>query len=410
MADDPDRAYAIKVRRTNTPLLCSFCAGPASAGDAVRGDGVTTVTICVRCLTACRPLLAFRPDDRLPAPAWIKRRLDRTVVGQERAKRQLAVAVHTHLRRAQLGQDAAFLSKANVLILGPTGTGKTHLVRALARILDLPLHVGDATSLTEAGYVGEDVSSLLSGLLAAAGGDLAAAQRGILYIDEIDKIARRTGSPTNERDVGGEGVQQALLKLIEGCSVDLQVSSGRGRTRRTTFDSTGVLVICGGAFEGLERIVGRRTSQRGMGFSAARTPARAEASLRDVQPEDLHSFGLIPELVGRLPVLAPLDPLDEDQLVRILTEPRDALVDQYQRLLRMDGVDLRFTDGGLRAVAQRCLDLGAGARGLRGVVEEVLLEVMFEAPDRDDLAEVWITAAVVEGRASPLLGLRSETG
>ena len=408
MAADPIRAYAIQVRRADSQLRCSFCAEAAGPGDAVRGDGVASVAICVRCLEACRPLLARRPEDRLPAPAWIKRRLDRTVVGQERAKRQLAVAVHTHLRRAQVGAQAVGLSKANVLLLGPTGTGKTHFVRALARLLDLPLHVGDATALTEAGYVGEDASGLLKGLLQAAKGDLGAAQRGILYIDEVDKLARRSGSATSERDVGGEGVQQSLLKLIEGCTVDLQVPTGRGRTRRVSFDTAGVLVICGGAFEGLDRIIGRRTSRATVGFGA---PHRAATStVMDVRPEDLHRFGLIPELVGRLPVLASLSALDEDQLVRILTEPRDALVAQYQRLLRMDGVDLRFTTGGLRAVASRCLALGAGARGLRGILEEVLLEVMYEAPDRDDLAEVWITAAVVEGHASPLLGLRSETG
>jgi ATP-dependent Clp protease ATP-binding subunit ClpX len=397
-----------RVRRSSQALLCSFCGVTARAGRAVARDAAEGTSICADCLAVCGPLLATTPPTAIPSPTWIKARLDRSVIGQERAKRKLAVAVHTHLRRLDQPDDGVQIGKSNVLLLGPTGTGKTHLVRALARLLEVPLHIADATSLTEAGYVGEDVQSLLVGLVRAAGGDLQRAQRGILYLDEVDKLSTKGNSNHGGRDVSGEGVQQALLRLIEGARVSIQVPALRGPPRTQEFDTSSVLVICGGAFEGLDGLIARRTRARSMGFQAG-APQGPPASV-DVRAEDLHRFGLIPELVGRLPVLATLEPLDEDALVRVLTEPRDALLRQYRRLLLMDGVRLHVTPDGLRAVARRCLELGTGARALRAVMEQTLLDVMYETPSRDDVEDVWITEDVVLGLAAPLLGLRSDTG
>ena len=372
-------------------------------------DSEQVVTICGNCIAGCQALLAEEPDSRPRRPAAIKARLDRYVIGQERAKRQLAVAVYNHAKRALLSTEDLDLAKANVLLIGPTGTGKTHLVRSLARILDVPLHIGDATALTEAGYVGEDVESLLAGLIRAAGGDVARAQQGILYIDEVDKVASRAG-PDNHggRDVGGEGVQQALLRLVEGSTVEVRMDGRGAKAKTVSFDTAGVLVLCGGAFVGLQDIIERRLSHRSLGFGPGRG-ANESASLADVRPDDLQRFGLIPEFTGRLPVIAALTPLDLDDLVAILTEPRDALVKQYRRLFAMDGLGLEFTDGALRAVARSCLQSGAGARGLRAALEAILLEPMFDLPGREDVTDVWITEETVAGGPASVR-LRSETG
>lgn len=393
-------------------LRCSFCHLTTRPGEPAIDDRESVVTICSDCLASCEALLAEDPDSSLPRPTRLKARLDRYVVGQERAKKQLAVAVYNHYKRSALSSPDLELSKSNVLLIGPTGTGKTHLVRSLARLLDVPLHIGDATALTEAGYVGEDVEGLLAGLVRAADGDVLRAQRGILYVDEIDKLASRTGPAVHDgRDVGGEGVQQALLRLIEGTEVEVRLE-GRGRkSNKVKFDTSGVLVICGGAFVGLSRMVERRLVGRRLGFAGKeRANDGAPDLLSRVVPGDLHQYGLIPEFTGRIPVLATLQPLDQEALVNILTEPRGALVRQFQRLFSMDGLRLRFTAGALQAIARSCLDEGTGARGLRAAMERVLQEPMFELPSRDDVDDVWITEDVVAGRGPALLRLRSETG
>ena len=397
------------LRDTHGGLRCSFCLLSTRAGDVAVDHPDQVITICADCVAGCNVLLAEDRDRTPLRPSRIKRRLDRDVIGQERVKRQLAVAVYNHHKRTSLSSSELELPKSNVLLIGPTGTGKTHLVRSLARLLAVPLHVGDATALTEAGYVGEDVESLLAGLLRAADGDLTRAQRGILYIDELDKVASRRGPAAHDgRDVGGEGVQQALLRLIEGTTVEVRVS-GRGTSARTVqFDTSGVLVLCGGAFVGLDRVVRRRTQARSVGFGRARAN-EAAGGLADLRPEDLHAYGLIPEFTGRVPVIATLDPLDEDALVRILTEPRAALVKQYRRLFAMDGLRLQVTEPALRAIAQRCIAAGTGARGLRAELERVLLAPMYELPSREDVLDVWITEDTVAG-APVSLGLRSETG
>ena len=393
MARGPARPYPKGMHRSDAPSTCSFCGVVARRGEAVVGPDVI---VCGDCLTSCDALVGDVLAEAPPPPAWFKDRLDRDVVGHERAKRQLSVAVHTHIKRLQLARDGVELGKSNVLLIGPTGSGKTHLVLSLAKALRVPVFIGDATSLTEAGYVGEDVESLLLGLLTAADDDLERARRGILYIDEIDKLgARNAGGASAGRDVGGEGVQQALLKLIEGREVT--VSRG-ARGPQIRFDTSQLLVICGGAFEGLDAVVARRLDRRRVGFGGGGSSENLRAG---VQAEDLHRFGLIPEFLGRLPVLAQLDPLDEDALVRILTEPRDALVRQYQRLFALDGVDLTFSRDALRAVAREALERGTGARALRGVLEELLLDAMFEVPTQADVISVRV--AVRDGRPAVLM-------
>jgi ATP-dependent Clp protease ATP-binding subunit ClpX len=339
-------------------------------------------------------------------PSRIKARLDEYVIGQERAKRILAVAAYNHYKRLRSRVDLGDveLEKSNILLIGPTGSGKTLLARTLSRILDVPLAISDATSLTETGYVGEDVESVLAALIAAADGRLGAAARGIVYIDEVDKIARREVGSNITRDVSGEGVQQGLLRLLEGTIGGVPREGRRGAQQEMVpFETRDVLFICGGAFNGLDDIVAARTGSAALGFSAQpRSRKGAAEMLRAARPEDLVKFGLIPEFVGRLPVIASLSELSEEDLVRILQEPRNALVRQYQKLFEMDGVDLRFTRGALQQIARLALARKSGARGLRSVVEEVILDVMYELPGRA-VAECVITEETVLGRVKPHL-------
>ena len=393
------------------------------------------VYICSLCIRLCADILKGGDDaltarwggHGLPRPADIKKHLDQYVVGQDKAKRQLSVAVYNHYKRVGVGvggsrresRDSALahveVDKSNVLMLGPTGTGKTLLAQTLARMLDVPFHVADATSLTEAGYVGEDVESIIEGLLRVAGGSVERAERGIVYLDEIDKLSRKGATASVTRDVGGEGVQQGLLKLIEGTKCRIHTKGGERNQNKdtTTVDTSRILFICGGAFEGLVPIIKRRLGKRTVGFStadAATTRLGDSDMLAQVNPEDLFQYGMIPEFVGRLPIVATLEPLDEDALVKVLSEPKNSVVRQYQKLFKLDGVQLSFTDGALRATAARCMKLGMGARSLRSVVEECLLDLMFELPSRDDVRRVFVTEETIRGEAGPEIGYRSETG
>ncbi|GAB2459209.1 ATP-dependent Clp protease ATP-binding subunit ClpX [Xylanimonas ulmi] len=399
-------------------LKCSFCGkSQKQVKKLIAGPGVY---ICDECIDLCNEIIEEELSEQaelgmteLPKPREIFEFLEQYIIGQDGAKRALAVAVYNHYKRIQAsdqaragaGDESIEIAKSNILLIGPTGTGKTYLAQTLAKMLNVPFAIADATALTEAGYVGEDVENILLKLIQAADYDVKKAETGIIYIDEVDKVARKADNPSITRDVSGEGVQQALLKIIEGTTASVPPQGGRKHPHQEfiQIDTTNVLFIVAGAFAGLDDIVAARARKRGIGFGAPMESNADEDLFAEVRPEDLQKYGLIPEFIGRLPVIASVSPLDRGALVRILTEPRNALVKQYQRMFQIDGVELEFDDEAIEAVAEQALLRGTGARGLRAIMEEVLQQVMFDVPSRDDVERVVITREVVLENVNPTL-------